>query len=72
MWYMIGRTSSPSSEEIRPCKRAVRIRRKKFEYGDLRWKIKIDTIKDLRDLIAEVGKVIVFQKSIEVYDNYRE
>lgn len=36
------------------------------------WRIAINTLQDLQNLIAEVGELIINEEVIEIYDGYRE
>ena len=71
MRYHITRTSDSFGEK-QPCKNAVCARKystdKYFGY----WYIEINSIPDLQELISEVGRIIIDDDSIEIYDDYRE
>lgn len=80
MTFRVKRTSLDIGEKTAPCEGAFLEETVKHDYyTEYIWKIKINTIKDLMQLIEKTGKpVVVFGKDeksgpeIEIYDDYRE
>ena len=57
----------------KPCNKAVTANREINDGIELiRWKIDIKSLQDLYELINEVGRIIIDEDSIEIYDDYRE
>lgn len=72
MIYTISRTSDWYGEK-KPCEGAYLHKAGKLEFGEVNeWHIAINSLKDLENLIAEVGSVIINEEVIEIYDEYRE
>jgi hypothetical protein len=72
MIYNISRTSDWFAEK-RPCDGAYLHKSGKLELGEVNeWNIAINTLQDLQNLIADVGRVIIDEENIEIYDDYRE
>lgn len=77
MIFRVKRTSFDSGDERAPCEGAYLDKTVKRDYYvDHIWKIKINTIKELMQLIENTGKpVVIFGNDvpeIEIYDDYRE
>lgn len=70
MKYKVGRTSDYGGSKERPCKKAYA--ESCDEWLIPIWYIEINTIEDLRNLIDEVGEVIISKDEIEIYDTFRE
>ena len=69
MIYDIHRTSD-WFKESKPCERAEL--QGEDELGYDKYTIEINTLEDLQELIKEVGKIIIDESTIEIYDYYRE
>lgn len=71
MKYPISRASSTCGDSELPCTDAFQDGND--DYGNVRWAIEIDTLADLRELIKEVGKIVIDKEnSILIYDDYIE
>ena len=70
MKYQVTRTSYYGNCKERPCKNAYA--EGCDEWLIPIWYIKINTLEDLRNLIDEVGEVIISKDEIEIYDTFRE
>ena len=69
MLYTICRTSDWFGEN-KPCEKAYLHRSCDFENE---WRIEINSIEELNELINDVGKCIILTRNtIEIYDDYRE
>lgn len=70
MIYKIHRTSDFCGHQ-KPCSKAY-----EGIYDDTvwyqEWLIDIDTLEHLHELIAEVGRIILQENEIEIYDDFRE
>ena len=71
MKFVITRTSDWSGR-TQPCKEAVCTHETVKKYDKNRWEIDIKSLQDFYALINEVGRIIVDEDSIEIYDDYRE
>ena len=72
MKFVITRTSDWSGI-TQPCKEAVCTHEMvNKDYDINRWEIDIKSLQDLYALINEVGRIIIDDDSIEIYDDYRE
>lgn len=72
MKYRISRTSDWQGDE-KPCKNAIlEDKISKNTYHLNVWEIDISSLKDLYELIDEVGRIIIEKENIEIYDDYRE
>ncbi len=71
MKFVITRTSDWSGR-TQPCKEAVCTHEMVKKYDKNRWEIDIKSLQDFYALINEVGRIIVDEDSIEIYDDYRE
>lgn len=74
MIYRIERTSDWLGEN-KPCSNALLYRKGSEEFGESNtWRVEINTLDELHDLIREVGCYIILksERRIEIYDDYRE
>lgn len=72
MIYRITRTSDWYGEK-KPCEGACLHKAGNLEYGEENeWHIAINTLQELKDLIKEVGEIVMNEDEIEIYDTLRE
>lgn len=56
----------------KPCEKAYLHYEARYDWEYNEWRIAINTLQELKDLIKEVGEIVMSEDEIEIYDTLRE